>query len=169
MTPEARDELETLNRAYRPVLIRYFLRRTNNHAEAEDLTQEVFIRLAATDLGAVRTREAYIFQTAANLLRDRARRSKVRADYAEDLGYAPDLGIERLDPHRVAEAHDRLLALYAGLAELPERARRIFTLYRIENVAKKTIADSFGISESAVEKQVTRAMAFLVDRLGERK
>lgn len=169
MTPDARDELETLNRAYRPVLIRYFLRRTSSHAEAEDLTQEVFIRLAATDLGAVATREAYIFQMAANLLRDRARRSKVRADYAEDHGHNPDLGVERLDPHRVAEAHDMLVALYAGLAELPERTRRIFTLYRIENVDKNTIAASFGITKSAVEKQVTRAMAFLVDRLGERK
>jgi RNA polymerase sigma factor (sigma-70 family) len=168
VTAAANDELETLNRAYRPVLIRYFLRRTNNHAEAEDLTQELFIRLAGTDMSVVRTREAYIFQTAANLLRDRARREKVRADYRDELGYAPDLGVEWLDPHRVAEAHDMLLALYAGLAELPEKTRRIFTLYRIENVAKKTIAASFGISESAVEKQVTRAMGFLIDRLGGR-
>ncbi len=169
MEPAARNELETLNRAYRPVLIRYFLRRTANHAEAEDLTQEVFIRLADADLGAVRTREAYIFQTAANLLRDRARRARVRADYKEEAGHAPDIGIERLDPHRVAEGHDMLVALYAGLAELPEKTRRIFTLYRIENVAKKTIAESFGLTESAIEKQVTRAMAFLIDRLGERR
>lgn len=167
MTRAANDELETINRAYRPVLVRYFLRRTRSHAEAEDLTQEVFVRLAHTDLAMVQTREAYIFQTAANLLRDRARRERVRADYREEMGNAPDLGVEQLDPHRIAEAHDMLRALYAGLAELPERTRRIFTLYRIENVAKKTIAASFGITESAVEKQVTRAMAFLVDRLGD--
>jgi RNA polymerase sigma factor (sigma-70 family) len=167
VTAAANDELATLNRAYRPVLIRYFLRRTSSHAEAEDLTQEVFIRLAHIDMATVRTREAYIFQTAANLLRDRARREKVRADYGDELARNPDLGVEHLDPHRVAEAHDMLRALYAGLAELPEKTRRIFTLYRIENVSKKTIAESFGITESAVEKQVTRAMAFLIDRLGE--
>ncbi len=163
-----RAELDALNLAYRPVLIRYFLRRTSNHAEAEDLTQEVFIRLANTDMTAIRTREAYIFQTASNLLRDRARRERVRADYRDEAQHAADFGMDLLDPHRVAEGHDMLQALYAGLAELPDRTRRIFVLYRIENVAKKTIAARFGITERAVEKQVTRAMGFLVDRLGDR-
>jgi RNA polymerase sigma-70 factor (ECF subfamily) len=163
-----RAELSALNVAYRPALIRYFMRRTGNHAEAEDLTQEVFIRLARTDMAAIEKREAYIFQTASNLLRDRARRERVRAEYRDDVQRTPEAGLDLLDPHRVAEGHDMLQALYAGLARLPDRTRRIFTLYRIENVAKKTIAAHFGITESAVEKQVGRAMGFLIDHLGDR-
>jgi RNA polymerase sigma factor (sigma-70 family) len=162
-----RSDLRALNIAYRPALIRYFMRRTGNHAEAEDLTQEVFIRLANTAISAIEKREAYIFQTASNLLRDRARRERVRADYRDDVQRTEGAGVDLLDPHRVAEGHDMLQALFAGLAELPERTRRIFTLYRIENVAKKTIAARFGITESAVEKQVGRAMGFLIDRLGD--
>lgn len=61
-----------------------------------------------------------------------------------------------------------LRELYAGLAELPERTRRIFILYRIENVEKKTIAAQFGITENAIEKQVRKAMGFLIERLGRR-
>ncbi|MDT9597367.1 RNA polymerase sigma factor [Sphingosinicella rhizophila] len=163
-----RAELKALNVAYRPALIRYFMRRTHNHAEAEDLTQEVFIRLATVDMSVVEKREAYIFQTASNLLRDRSRRERVRTEYREDVQRGEDVGVDLLDPHRVAAGHDMLQTLYAGLAELPERTRRIFTLYRIENVGKKTIAARFGITESAVEKQVGRAMAFLIDRLGDR-
>jgi RNA polymerase sigma-70 factor (ECF subfamily) len=160
-------ELEALNRAYRPALIRFFQRRTHSHAEAEDLTQEVFIRLAHVDMEAIHTRDAYVFRIASNLLKDRHRRLQVRFDYGDELALAPDAGIELLDPHRVAEGHDMLRALYAALGELPDRTRRIFTLYRIENVAKKVIAEQFGITESAVEKQVGRAMGFLIDRLGE--
>lgn len=163
-----RAELEALSVAFRPALIRYFARRTGNHAEAEDLTQEVFIRLAGTDMPEVRSRDSYIFATASNLLRDRARRDRVRADYREDVQRMPELGLDPLDPHRVAEGHAMLRELHAGLAELPERMRRFFTLYRIENVPKKTIAAAFGVSESTVEKEVIKAMAILIDRLGRR-
>lgn len=160
-------EIEDLNRTYRPVLIRYFQRRTRNLDEAQDLAQEVFIRLARTDVASINTREAYIFNIAANLLRDKLRRERVRADYGVAASQEADFGLDLLDPHRVVEGHEMLKALYSALAELPEKTRRIFTLYRIENVAKQTIAAEFGIGVSAVEKQVTRAMAFLIDRLGE--
>lgn len=163
-----RTELDALNTAYRPALVRYFARRTGNHAEAEDLTQEVFIRLAGTDLGPVAKREAFVFQIASNLLRDRARRAKVRDSYRDEVQRSPEAGLDLLDPHRVAEGHDMLKSLYEALAELPERTRRIFVLYRIENVSRKTIAAQFGITESAVDKQVGRAMGFLVDRMGDR-
>ena len=160
-------ELEELNRTFRPVLIRYFQRRTRSLDEAQDLAQEVFIRLAGTNVSEINTREAYIFNIAANLLRDKLRRERVRSHYQVDAAQAEDFGLDLLDPHRVAAGHEMLEALYAGLAELPEKTRRIFTLYRIENVSKKTIAAEFGIGESAVEKQVTRAMALLIDKLGE--
>lgn len=161
-------ELEAFDRTYRPALIRFFQRRSSDHAEAEDLVQEVFIRLANSDADTIRSRHAYIFQIAANLLRDRHRRRQVRSNYAEYLANSPDQGLDMIDPHRVAEAHDLLRLLYAELGSLPERARRIFTLYRIEKVQKSIIARQFGISESAVEKQVTRTMAILIDRLGGR-
>src|SRR3546814_11671973 len=41
--------VDQLNRRFRPGLMAFFLRRVGNHAEAEDLTQEVFVRLADTD------------------------------------------------------------------------------------------------------------------------
>jgi RNA polymerase sigma factor (sigma-70 family) len=159
-------EFEALTRTFRPVLMRYFQRRTRSLHDAQDLTQEVFIRLARTNVADINTREAYIFNVAANLLRDKLRRERVRFTHQADA-QAGDPGLDLLDPHRVAAGHEMLQALYAALAELPEKTRRIFTLYRIENVSKKTIAAEFGIGESAVEKQVTRAMAFLIDKLGE--
>lgn len=124
------------------------------------------MRLADADLDGIERPEAYLFTMAANLLRDRARRERTRTGVREEYEAQPELGIDFLDPHRVAEGHDMLRSLYAALGELSETRRRIFILYRIENVSKKTIAAEFGITESAIEKHIRKAMGFLIDRLG---
>jgi RNA polymerase sigma-70 factor (ECF subfamily) len=164
----ARTDLEALGTAYRPALVAFFVRRVHSTVEAEDLTQEVFMRLADADLDTIERPEAYLFTVAANLIRDRSRRQRVQTNIKNEYAQQPGLGVEFLDPHRVAEGHDMLRELYAALAELPERTRRIFILYRIENVEKKTIAAGLGISENAIEKHIRRAMGFLIERLGAR-
>ena len=73
--------IEGLNARFRGPLMSYFKRRVGNHAEAEDLTQQVFMRLlAADDFERVEQAEGYVFTTAANLLRDRDRRALRRGE-----------------------------------------------------------------------------------------
>ena len=163
---EARAKLEALGTAFRPALVAFFVRRVRSTAEAEDMTQEIFMRLADADLDKIERPESYLFTMASNLIRDRVRRDRVQTGIKEDYAQQPGLGIEYLDPHRVAEGQEMLRVLEVALAELPERTRHIFILYRVENVALKTIAAQFGITVSAVEKQVRRAMRYLVERLG---
>jgi RNA polymerase sigma-70 factor (ECF subfamily) len=158
-------ELARFHREHRPALIAFFLRRVGSHSEAEDLTQEVFIRMAGNH-AAMRQPDAYIFQIAANLLRDRARRAQVRNDYAAGARLVEGAGVDVLDPHRIAAGREALALLTAGLAELPERTRQIFLLFRYEQIDQRTIAESFGISVSAVEKHIYRAMARLIARTG---
>lgn len=166
--PDA-DALSRFHREYRPALMAFFLRRVHNPADAEDLTQEVFIRIAtqADGQGAMRSADAYIFQIAANLLRDRARRAKVRADHVAGMRVVDGAATEPLDPYRVAAGREALALLVAGLDDLPERTRQIFLLFRYENLDQRAIAESFGISVSAVEKHIYRAMARLMARIGE--
>src|SRR5882757_1753423 len=87
-----RDKVfETLSRRFRTPLVRFFEKRIGRHSEIEDLVQEVFMRLA--DGGRVESiehMEAYLFKTAANLLRDRQRRLTARSSqshesYEEDV------------------------------------------------------------------------------------
>ena len=82
METARKQQLDDLCRRFRPALLAYFLRRLANPAEAEDLAHEVFLRLVGVPLEQLRSADAYIFHVAANLLRDRARRWKVRNDYA---------------------------------------------------------------------------------------
>ncbi|MEJ2411128.1 MAG: sigma-70 family RNA polymerase sigma factor [Novosphingobium sp.] len=166
----SRDEEKwaDFHRDYRPVLIAFFLRRTHNYAEAEDLAQEVFVRIANKERATIERSDAYLFQVAANLLRDRSRREQVRTDYAARLRQSDEFGIDPLDPHRIAAGRESLALLTSALDELPERTRQIFMLFRYERIDQRTIAESFGISVSAVEKHVYRAMAKLINTIGDR-
>ncbi len=157
--------LSRFHRDYRPGLMAFFLRRVRNPADAEDLTQEVFIRIAAQSDGSMRSADAYIFQTAANLLRDRSRAQKVREDYLAGMSVVEGTGVETLDPYRVAAGREALARITAGISELPQRTRQIFLLFRYENLNQRTIAESFGISVSAVEKHIYRAMAHLMNKV----
>jgi len=168
--PEAEeDKLTQLNRRYRPALMSFFLRRVRNHAEAEDLTQEVFVRLAVPRGQPMAHADAYVFQAAANLLRDCGRREKVRTEYRSVIQGQPDADVGLLDPVRVLTGQETLAQLVAGLRELGERTRQIFVLYRLESMSKRDIADIYRISISAVDKHLLKAMAHLIRRLGEPK
>ena len=159
-------QLEDLCRRFRPALVAYFLRRVPDPAEAEDLAHDVLLRLAAIPLEQLRSADAYVFQVAANLLKDRARRSKIRADYAATAMAAGNsseqIETPGFDPERIEEARRALTALVTRLKELPERTREIFILYRIENVPRRDIARAYELSISTVEKEIARATAYLM-------
>lgn len=165
METARKQQLDDLCRRFRPALLAYFLRRVASPAEAEDLAHDVFLRLAGVPLEQLRSADAYIFHVAANLLRDRARRWKVRNDYVATQVAAVDAGeleLHAFDPERIETARRSVAALVARLMELPERTREIFILYRIENIARRSIAQAYGLSLSTVEKEVARATAYLM-------
>lgn len=161
-----KDVIE-LSREFRPALMAFFLRRVRNHAEAEDLTQEVFSRIAAQPDMPLRSGSAYLFQVAANLLRDRARRRQVQRNYRETLGQIDGEAIELIDPYRVTAGRSSMAALRAALDELDPTTSAIFVLYRLEFMSKEVIAEGFGITVRTVEKHLTKATARLAARLGD--
>ena len=65
---------EELDARFRASLLAYFLRRTGNAQEAEDLTQETFVRLIGShSFEMADEAQAFVFRVASNLLRDRGR------------------------------------------------------------------------------------------------
>lgn len=113
VSQQAASDSNHLNRRWRPALMSFFLRRVRNHAEAEDLTQEVFARLLTDGGRPSQSPDSYIFQVAVNLLRDGARRSKVRTEYLRDAALLDGQDVELLDPSRVVGAR-AALALRSG-------------------------------------------------------
>lgn len=158
-----------LDRSFRGPLVAYFLKRVKNRNEAEDLTQEVFVRLLNhPDKNNGQTIEGYVFTIAANLLRDRAKsvattqqRQAQRLDLLDEKdAVAPSL-VEERNPERVLVGRQTIQDVLDALTELGERTRDVFILARLENVQHREIAAMYGISVSAVEKMMMKAMAHL--------
>jgi RNA polymerase sigma factor (sigma-70 family) len=162
-----------LDRRFRLPLIAYFRRRVSSASEAEDLTQDVFERvLKALNHAPIVNAEALVFRIAVNLLRDRARREITRGGEqsltSENIVALADALTVDLSPERVVLGERTLADVLAALQELGERTQAIFYLYRLENLKIREIAAIYGISASAVEKQVSKALLHLTRRQDER-
>ena len=154
--------------AMRAPLLAYFRRRLHEANDVEDLVQEVFLRLTVRGTpDHLDGTSGYIFQTAASVLADRHRRRTVR--HAEDhVTVDPDQqGDSDFDPHRIAVGRQALFAATAALLTMPERTRTIFLLKRLDGLRHQAIATQLGISVSAVEKHVVRAMEHLMAHAGD--
>ncbi len=146
-----------------PAVRGYFRRRVKSASEADELSQEVIARiLRRAEQGPIENVEGYVFHAAANLLRERGRQASLR-DSAQIVEIAPGLidSDEVKTPERILLGKDALRGLVDKLNELPERTRTVFILCRFEEMKGPEIARRLGISVSAVEKHMMRAMAHI--------
>lgn len=165
--PEAvRRKQDSLVARYAAPLRVFFQRRTKGSQDADDLVQDVFVRLMGHGrLDQIERLDGYVFQIAANVLRDRARRQAVRGgEFPEEL---PDIEEETaFSPERVLIGKDALERLVAALYELPEKTRMIFTLYHFEGMPQVEIARRLPASVSTIEKHMAKANAHILRRVG---
>ena len=158
---------QSLSARYRAPLMAYFNRRTGDYGEAEDLAQEVLVRvLQRNELGGVESPDAYVFQIARNLLHDRARRADVRQKYQAELELR-EQGAEGLSAERVRQGEEELARALNAMNELKEKTRDIFILSRLEGMKYREIADLYGMSVSGVEKHLIQAFAHIMDTFDE--
>jgi RNA polymerase sigma factor (sigma-70 family) len=158
--------LADLDRRYRVPLIRYFGKRIREAYDVDDLVQEVFVRLVRqATIESVEQIDSYVFQTAANVIRDRARRHAARHHREHDELSESDLPTNDLSPERVLLGTEQLARAVAALEELPENTRRVFVLRRYEGMRHEQIAAHLGISVSGVRFHMEKAKAHLARRL----
>lgn len=145
--------------AHRPQLLRY-LRARGLPEDAEDLLQELWIKLEPGEPQDVAEPLAYLYRMAHNLMLDR-RRGAVRRQRREE-GYHQDRhGPGEADDAPAAErillAREQLRQIDRVLAALGSRTDHIFRRHRIEGVPQRDIAGELGITLSAVEKHLQKA------------
>jgi RNA polymerase sigma factor (sigma-70 family) len=160
-------DLASIALRYERGVLAFFLRRVGNRAEAEDLTQEVFAALARqANREPVSNVEGYVFQIAANLLRDRFRRQSVRP-LIHSEGFADPLSrlVDEISPEREAIGKDSYFQFVKALEAMPERPRTVFILNRFEEMTGREIATLLGISQRQVEKDISRVLMLLREQL----
>jgi RNA polymerase sigma factor (sigma-70 family) len=152
---------------YGPALRRHFRKRGAGD-DADDLVQEVFLRLQSGGARAIDNVERYLFRIANNALISRHRHEQVeRRAFGDQPGEALNL-IDELSPERVVMGRQALSRFVVGLGELPPRTRSAFLFHRFEEMTYPAIARRMGISVSAVEKLIIRALEQLGEAVGPR-
>jgi RNA polymerase sigma-70 factor (ECF subfamily) len=146
--------LEAVYLDRREALVR-FLRARGAGDQAEDLVQELWLKVSATPSTPVADPAGYLYRAANNLMISRHRstqRSGRRDDEWSAAAESADTSGEASVAARleIERAEERLRAL-------GDRAFRTFVLFRVEGVPQKEIAEKLGVSLSAVEKNLQRA------------
>jgi RNA polymerase sigma-70 factor (ECF subfamily) len=143
-------------------LVRAVGRRTRSQADAEDYAHTAFVNLSeAGKTAEIRDPSAFLFRTAFNAsLNDRNRlANRLKAAIPLEDVHAPD---RQPLQDEVLIARERLHRLTDGLAKLSPRTRQVFLMHRLDGMKYREIAEALGISGSAVEKHIGKAMGFLM-------
>lgn len=147
---------------HEPALRAWLGKRRLAGLEVDDVIQETYARLIALEtVEGVRNPKTYAFQAAYSVLMTHVRRSKVVAfQTVADLDV---LGAAAEDPspeHQVAD-RDELQHLAEAIAALPGKVRDVFTLRKVEGLSQREVARRLGLSESTVEKHMSKSFHLL--------
>ena len=152
--------------ANRRTLTRFLAARGATPHEADDILQDVFLKIGRRPSGPISDPLAYLYRMADNLFLD-VRRSQTRRTAREIAWTAARYGGEEIDDRPSAEdqliARERLATVQETLARMPERTAFIFLRFRVDEIPQRQIAAELGITISAVEKHLQRAYRALLD------
>ena len=164
----ARSEIDlaALVETYSSLLFRVAHSVLRSRAEAEDVVQDVFVRVIEhrRSLNAVRDMRVWLVRVAWNLAIDRRRR--IRPEQFDD-GFAEGLVARNLPADEALNEAQRLRAVVRELERLPKAERDVLLLSVVEELGTAEMAEVLGRSESAVRALLFRARTRLRERLEE--
>lgn len=159
--------------AMREVLLRFLTARLGDRAAADDIYQELFVRLRSGGLPAdVSNPRGYLFRMAYNLANElaRARRRQDARDALWTESTTHKIGEQAVSEDAAADdildSKERLAAVMRALDGLPAKSRDVFLMCRVKGLSHREIADAMGISTKTVEKHMTAALKHLTLNLG---
>jgi len=129
----------------------------SDRMEAEDATQEVFLKLwnLREDLLDVENMQAFVLRVTRNLCLDKIRAQNRRTQHDDLIGY---MGAEKTEnPHERTESRDTLSVVKKMIATLPDTQRTVITLRDIEGLEFEEIAEITGLNENAIKVNLSRA------------
>jgi len=162
---------------YRRPLVSFMYRMARNTAAAEDLAQEVFLRV-------YRSRQTYeasakfttwLYRIATNLAVNHARDTRherpevtVSLDEPdEETGTTVDVADDTMSAEEALVRRERLAAIRGKVEALPERQRLAVIMHKYQQMDYKQIAEVLKLSESATKSLLFRAYESLREQLKE--
>lgn len=159
----------------RPALVKFFCRKCGTRELAEDLAQDVLLRvLGHATWESPEQARGYVFRSAINRWRDH-RRMTLTHGLAVEWNEAaaaelnrPFVQNEETGPEHVLIVRQELHRVARALLKLDHRTRDVFLLIRLEQMKQAAVAEMLGVSLSTVEKELAKALAHLARCAGRR-
>ncbi len=160
---------------YKSKVYNYIFRQVHSAGEAEDLTQETFVR-AYVSIRSFQSRASlntWLFRIATNLCIDHSRRAKTHIQ-ALSLSQENEDGEEEIqrdipdstfDPQRSLMNAELGQQVESALRELPEKLRTVVLLYDLEGLAYDEISSIVGCPLGTVKSRLFNARAALREKL----
>lgn len=139
--------------------------------DVDDIVQEAFLRISTQETAAeIDNPRGFLFRVARNLTFDLLRRRTVRQAYV--ASHSVELSSDRRryqsrSAESVVSAGQDLALILDAIEELPPQCQKVFLLQRREGLAYAEIGRRLGISESMVQKHMSKALSRLYDVLPE--
>jgi len=163
--------LRALVERHRHRIYGLLVRSTGSTADADDLFQEVWIRVvrAAGEFDATQRFSPWLYRIAVNLLRDAARRRAARPWDVTTDGALPEAGDGAPAPDSLAAAGQEAEALHRAIATLPAGQREVLVLRYLEGLGEREVAEAAGIPPGTVKSRLHHALRNLRARLSPRQ
>jgi RNA polymerase sigma factor (sigma-70 family) len=164
---ESRQRLSDLFGMHHRRVLMSAYRITGSMADAEDVAQSVFLRLASSDEPALSNAGSYLYRAAINGALDLLRRRKAAASEPLDLAAGVASQARGSRPDAEASSSELVRWLRAALSELSPRAAEMFTLRYVEEMDNREIAALMHTSQAVVAVTLHQARSRLKKRLTE--
>jgi len=171
---ERRGDESPLIRAFfekRENLVLFLAARTRDMATAEDLAQDLYLKVAALPPEEVKSPAALLYRMAGNLLIDHVR-SRQRASRREGqwrmetrVTSAGEEVTQEPAADEVVIARERARLLAEAVAALPPKMGQAFRLHKLEGKSQAETARLMGVSVKMVEQHIAAAIRNLTQRL----
>jgi RNA polymerase sigma-70 factor, ECF subfamily len=156
------EAFEVLVRRHRLAVYRIALRMLGNRADAEDVTQDVFIQ-AWTALAGFAGRSSFstwLYRIVVNRCLSHQRRHRVTEPMPDAEPAATTAG-----PEQTTVDRQRADATIRAIAGLPPDLRAVFVLHQSERLSYAEVATILTLSEATVRGRLARARRMLLDEL----
>lgn len=159
--------------ARREDLVRYFRVRLRSDEAAEDLVQDIYVKITGIPPEGIDNPSGFLFRLGSNLMLDQIKQRKRsgRRDAEWRGANTTSAGWEDISEaspaDAVADARQRLARIIEVVKELPPPVQEAFRLHKLEGLTHTETAAAMNVSKSSVEKYMMTCLKRILARVGQ--
>ena len=163
-----KQDLRLIYEQYYDELIKYLYYRSGIMDLAEDIVQELFVKLwEKRDLIKRETLKSFLYTMASNMMVNHFKRRKVMYNHQNQI--TKNQITEYKSPHFILEEKEFENKLNKIISALPDGYREVFLMHRIDEFTYQEIAIRLNIGVKAVEKRMSKSIKIIKEQLISKK